>query len=547
MSTVYQLEPPTEGKVLVTTSHGEIEIELWAKECPKACRNFVQLCLEGYYDGVIWHRVIKDFMIQTGDPTGTGRGGESVYGEPFKDELHSRIKFNHRGQVAMANSGARDTNGSQFFITLERCDWIDRKHTIFGKVGGHTIYNALQIAEVEVEGDRPLDPAPRVLKTEVLWNPFDDVAPRARADAAARDDPKPGARREKKETKKLNLLSFGEEAEATDVELQKFAAEIKTKVSSVFHSRERRDESDATKSIRQTRRYVKPGSAEEAAVLARAEAERVAEKAEKAEKATRKAKETVPGDASEAVDGGHPGDEDDFSARMRRDVASSRAAAAAELAARNARDEEKRRKKAEKEEARAARDAARRARESTKMRKLGIGKAALSASEAALMTDKEARRVETKRKRGAVAGREKDVLAKLARFQSGLAAGARKSATRSSIDLSGGEASGTPTEGPSGNRAGIETLDYGREGAVGVSRFVSQGLYYAEEGDDDAADWKSHALRFAEGARGDPSAYAASADDYVVEDPLLERGKGALAKTDKEKKRANAWAGGSLT
>jgi len=231
---------------------------------------------------------------------------------------------------------------------------------------------------------------------------------------------------------------------------------------------------------------------------------------------------------------------------MRRDVASSRAAAAAELAARDARAEEKRRKKAEKEEARAARDAARRARESTKLRKLGIGKAALSASEAALMTDKEARRVETKRKRGAVAGREKDVLAKLARFQSGLAAGARKDATRSS-DLSGGEASGTPTEGPSGNRAGIETLDAGREGAVGVSRFVSQGLYYAEEGDDDAADWKSHALRFAEGARGDPSAYAASADDYVVEDPLLERGKGALAKTDKEKKRANAWAGGSLT
>jgi len=537
MSTVYQLEPPTEGKVLVTTSHGEIEIELWAKECPKACRNFVQLCLEGYYDGVIWHRVIKDFMIQTGDPTGTGRGGESVYGEPFKDELHSRIKFNHRGQVAMANSGARDTNGSQFFITLERCDWIDRKHTIFGKVGGHTIYNALQIAEVEVEGDRPLDPAPRVLKTEVLWNPFDDVAPRARADAAARDEPRPGARREKKETKKLNLLSFGEEAEATDVELRKFG---KTKVSSVFHSRVA-NESDAKTKSDAIRRYVKPGSAEEAAVLARAEAERVAEKAEKAEKATKKAKETVPGDASEAVDGGHPGDEDDFSARMRRDVASSRAAAAAELAARDARDEEKRRKKAEKEEARAARDAARRARESTKLRKLGIGKAALSASEAALMTDKEARRVETKRKRGAVAGREKDVLAKLARFQSGLAAGARKGATRSS-DLSGGEASGTPTEGPSG------TLDYGREGAVGVSRFVSQGLYYAEEGDDDAADWKSHALRFAEGARGDPSAYAASADDYVVEDPLLERGKGALKKkTNKEKKRANAWAGGSLT
>jgi cyclophilin family peptidyl-prolyl cis-trans isomerase len=118
MSGVYQLEPPTEGKVLLTTTHGEIEIELWSKECPKACRNFVQLCLDGYYDGCVWHRVIKDFMIQTGDPTGTGKGGESSFddGVPFKDELHSRIKFNHRGQVAMANTGTRDTNGESFPI-----------------------------------------------------------------------------------------------------------------------------------------------------------------------------------------------------------------------------------------------------------------------------------------------------------------------------------------------------------------------------------------------------------------------------------------------
>ena len=520
MSTVYQLEPPTEGKVLVTTSHGEIEIELWAKECPKACRNFVQLCLEGYYDGVIWHRVIKDFMIQTGDPTGTGRGGESVYGEPFKDELHSRIKFNHRGQVAMANSGARDTNGSQFFITLERCDWIDRKHTIFGKVGGHTIYNALQIAEAEVEGDRPIDPAPRILKTEVLWNPFDDVAPRVRADAAARDEP--NKRKQKKETKKLNLLSFGEEAEVTEAELASFGA---AKVKSVFHEAAA-DKSDKKKS---ERRLVAPGSEEEAAALARDEAERLAARAERFEKqkATKEGNETASlGDAVQNVDAHRDGD--DFSARMRRDVASARAEAAAELAAREARDEEKSRKKAEKVEARAARDAERRARASAKLRKLGIGKAALSASEASLMTDKEARRVENKRKRGAVAGREKEVLAKLARFQSGLAAGASRDRERAS----------------NGDGKAV-----GREGAVGVSRYVSEGLYYAEEGDDDddTADWKSHALRFAEDARRDPSAYAASADDYVVEDPLLEKGKGKFAKTDKEKKRGNAWAGGSLT
>ncbi len=147
MSTVYSLEPPTQGKVVLVTTLGEIEIELWAKEAPKACRNFVQLCLERYYDGVIFHRVIKDFMIQTGDPTGTGTGacasvprlrcrhaclcnptddatcsagGESVYGEEFKDEVHSRLHFNHRGQVAMANSGKPNTNGSQARADVER-------------------------------------------------------------------------------------------------------------------------------------------------------------------------------------------------------------------------------------------------------------------------------------------------------------------------------------------------------------------------------------------------------------------------------------------
>jgi len=74
MSTIYTLEPPTAGKVVLVTSLGEIEIELWSKETPKACRNFVQLCLERYYDGTVFHRVIKDFMIQGGDPTGTGAG-----------------------------------------------------------------------------------------------------------------------------------------------------------------------------------------------------------------------------------------------------------------------------------------------------------------------------------------------------------------------------------------------------------------------------------------------------------------------------------------
>ena len=93
MSDVYNLEPPTHGKVVLSTTHGDVDVELWSKECPLACRNFVQLCLEKYYDGCAFHRVIKDTLVQTGDPSGTGLGGESCFdgGKPFRDERHSRL------------------------------------------------------------------------------------------------------------------------------------------------------------------------------------------------------------------------------------------------------------------------------------------------------------------------------------------------------------------------------------------------------------------------------------------------------------------------
>ena len=148
MSQIYVLEPPTSGKVLLKTDCGDIEIELWSKEAPKACRNFVQLCMEGFYDNTIFHRIVKNFCIQGGDPTGSGEGifllgrlcaesnpvigGESVYGRPFEDEYHSRLRFSHRGIVASA--GPQNQNQSQFFITLDKCEDINRKHTIFGKV-----------------------------------------------------------------------------------------------------------------------------------------------------------------------------------------------------------------------------------------------------------------------------------------------------------------------------------------------------------------------------------------------------------------------------
>ena len=107
-----------------------------------------------------------------------GTGGTSIWSRPFKDEFHGRIKFNHRGQVAMANENRPNTNQSQFLITLGKCEWLDKKHTIFGKVTGDTIFNVLRMGEAEVDGnDRPIDPI-KVLSIEVLWNPFEDIIPR---------------------------------------------------------------------------------------------------------------------------------------------------------------------------------------------------------------------------------------------------------------------------------------------------------------------------------------------------------------------------------
>lgn len=132
MSNIYITEPVTSGKVVLHTTVGPLDIELWPKQAPKATRNFVQLCLEGYYNETIFHRIAKDFMVQAGDPTGTGMGGESIYGpEGFADEFHSRLRYTHRGLVCCA-SFEKDKNGSQFFMTLDKASNLH--NTIFGKV-----------------------------------------------------------------------------------------------------------------------------------------------------------------------------------------------------------------------------------------------------------------------------------------------------------------------------------------------------------------------------------------------------------------------------
>lgn len=215
MSNIYIQEPPTTGKVMMKTTVGDIDLELWAKETPKACRNFVQLCMEGYYDNTIFHRIIKGFIAQGGDPTGTGEGGESIYGQPFKDEFHTRLRFCRRGLLAMANAG-KDDNGSQFFFTLGSTPELQNKHTIFGKVTGETVYNMLKLEEALIdENDRPLYP-PKIIKTEILNNPFPDIEPRITTKKI--EEIKDSSKNKTTGVKNFHLLSFGEEAEEDEEE-----------------------------------------------------------------------------------------------------------------------------------------------------------------------------------------------------------------------------------------------------------------------------------------------------------------------------------------
>ncbi len=143
--------------VTIETTQGPIEITLRPDVAPKACENFIGLSKKGYYNGVIFHRVIQNFMIQGGDPTGTGRGGESIWGTNFADEFSPSLKFDRPGLLAMANRGPA-TNGSQFFITCAPTPWLNNKHTIFGEVTkGMDTVKKIENCEKGPQ-DRPVEP-----------------------------------------------------------------------------------------------------------------------------------------------------------------------------------------------------------------------------------------------------------------------------------------------------------------------------------------------------------------------------------------------------
>jgi peptidyl-prolyl cis-trans isomerase B (cyclophilin B) len=155
-----QTAMPEEGEqiVVMETSKGTIKIRLFPQYAPKTVENFVGLAEKDYYDGLTFHRVIPDFMIQGGDPTGTGMGGESLWGGKFEDEFNPNLK-NIRGALSMANAGA-NTNGSQFYIVQKEggTPWLDGKHSVFGQVfEGMDVVDAIVTVETDELNGKPLE------------------------------------------------------------------------------------------------------------------------------------------------------------------------------------------------------------------------------------------------------------------------------------------------------------------------------------------------------------------------------------------------------
>ncbi|KAI8138176.1 peptidyl-prolyl cis-trans isomerase-like 3, partial [Fennellomyces sp. T-0311] len=168
--------------VTLHTDLGDIKIEVFCESVPHTAENFLALCASGYYDNTLFHRNIPGFMVQvytrslrTGDPTGTGKGGNSIWGRKFNDEIRSTLKHNARGIVSMANSGP-NTNGSQFFITYAKHPHLDTKYTVFGKVidGADSTLDGLEKIPVD-EKHRPIQEI-RIRNVTIHANPIADKA-----------------------------------------------------------------------------------------------------------------------------------------------------------------------------------------------------------------------------------------------------------------------------------------------------------------------------------------------------------------------------------
>jgi len=167
-----QKKTTKKGLVSIVTNFGALNFILHCDLAPLACENFLTHCEKNYYDNVVFHRSIKNFMLQGGDPTGTGRGGESIWGKDFIDEIKPELKHKGGGILSMANRGA-NTNGSQFFITYKSAPHLDGIHTIFGNItGGVDILKQFERMPTD-DDDRPIEKIV-ILQTVVYSNPFSE-------------------------------------------------------------------------------------------------------------------------------------------------------------------------------------------------------------------------------------------------------------------------------------------------------------------------------------------------------------------------------------
>ena len=154
----------------IHTTHGDIKCEIFCENVPKSSKNFLALCAMGYYDNTIFHRNIKGFIIQGGDPTGTGRGGNSIYGKYFEDEIDPDLRHDRRGILSMANSGP-NTNGSQFFISYSKQSDLDDKYTIFGRlIDGYDTLDSLEREQVG-KNNRPINEC-KIISITIHSNPI---------------------------------------------------------------------------------------------------------------------------------------------------------------------------------------------------------------------------------------------------------------------------------------------------------------------------------------------------------------------------------------
>ncbi|KAF5842764.1 cyclophilin-like domain-containing protein [Dunaliella salina] len=502
MSSIYNLEPPTKGKVVLHTSLGDLDIELWPKEAPKAVRNFVQLCLEGYYDNTIFHRVIKDYMAQGGDPTGTGTGGDSIYGDMFKDEFHQRLKFNHRGIVACANQNQPHTNLSQFFITLDKCDWLDRKNTIFGKVVGDTIFNLARMNELDVDPDtdRPFEP-PIIKDVEVLWNPFEDIVPRF------------NKKLEQKMEQEKAALIRGE-----DLPPEERAALERP----VKRPKEGEDKAGVAAALSRTREMLGGGKA-----------------------------------ISSHADGDADGSRDGITAQMQSRVAEARAAKQADRPSKSQEDNEGQEEGEDQEdgegkagEKRDIRDERREELEAIRRNKRAYGKTSTAGGhevvDAELLKPWQLSRETYKQRKRITGSREKSTLERLQAFQSKLSK-AQAAAIKADEDQKAearvaAEAGASEKKGYAGKvDDSIDHKTY-MPAAWRVDDYLEGDLL-----DTSIDELGRHQLNFAQApGRKDEMARTDDAEDYVVFDPLLEQAKGKFSKSKQgEKKRQNQWAGGA--